>query len=793
MSKKLTTSQKTLRALAVFAAALMASVHLSAALALATPIESTPNDTETATHAVGLAVHTNEIAAHTTAAATHTTAAATHTTAAATHTTLAAIHTAETPTHTPALAPQADAEQVCMTVRVVGPDAQGADTEWLTTTKVMVNAEQNGWDASKIAFDAAGLQYDASDAGWGISLNTITSPYTETPLGWDAVTGKYWQLFVDGEAASVGIGQIEPSDGRSIVWYYSSWNQSLDDAGEPAHTQHNEPIFESLDVTPVQREAVWPEFNHAGSLTQAPTGQAVTQKWATQLGGGVPVSELLLVGDKIYAAVGQSFIPGAEHPYEMTLVCMDAATGAIETSTPLAATVDFTSRPAYANGIIYVPLQGGAVQAINASTMLSRWVSTSALTGSQSSCSIRVRDGKVYQGLAVYGSSGSFDDGALVALDEKTGAPLWATQLEGEGFYWTDVVVRDGVAITGGTNGSLVSLNTETGALLGTCALGSTINADIATWNEKLVVLTRDGVLHVVSLSADGVLTQDTQLKVLGGAKAAPTIVGDVALCGGIADDGSTPAVAHVDLSQLSVIKLITTADGNDLPSSLYGGVSAPILVSQQGEKSYAYFTVNHAEPTDQTWTSFSSGGNLYLFELGSDDAQLLWEPSSEIAQACDSPVIADSEGALYYLNDSGYVVKLSPTAAPKPEPEPQPKPQPKPDPTPTQTKPTPTPQGSTVVEGPLTTVTQTTPQVGVAVPQTTSQVGVAAPQTQQIQPTPTATPAPNTATVSPTATRRTSTSSTGDRTSFELMSVMLVSGMALALYGVLMRKARNN
>jgi hypothetical protein len=75
--------------------------------------------------------------------------------------------------------------------------------------------------------------------------------------------------------------------------------------------------------------------------------------------------------------------------------------------------------------------------------------------------------------------------------------------------------------------------------------------------------------------------------------------------------------------------------------------------------------------PTDQTWTSYSSGGNLYLYELGAPEAQLLWEPTGELAQACDSPVISDAAGALYYLNDSGYVAKLIPVE-PEQEPEPE-------------------------------------------------------------------------------------------------------------------------
>ena len=65
-------------------------------------------------------------------------------------------------------------------------------------------------------------------------LNSITSPADGTVLGWDEGTGKYWQLFVDGEASEVGIDGVELADGTSIVWYYSAFGDALPDMADLA-------------------------------------------------------------------------------------------------------------------------------------------------------------------------------------------------------------------------------------------------------------------------------------------------------------------------------------------------------------------------------------------------------------------------------------------------------------------------------------------------------------------------------------------------------------------------------
>lgn len=113
-----------------------------------------------------------------------------------------------------------------VTGTVIGPDAFGKTETWATST-VKMDGGSTAWDLSKSLFKSAGLTYDAQDSSYGVYLNTITSPTTGKAYGYDQTTGRYWQLFVNGEAASEGASSIKLSDGDSVVWYYSAYGDKL--------------------------------------------------------------------------------------------------------------------------------------------------------------------------------------------------------------------------------------------------------------------------------------------------------------------------------------------------------------------------------------------------------------------------------------------------------------------------------------------------------------------------------------------------------------------------------------
>lgn len=78
--------------------------------------------------------------------------------------------------------------------------------------------------------------------------------------------------------------------------------------------------------------------------------------------------------------------------------------------------------------------------------------------------------------------------------------------------------------------------------------------------------------------------------------------------------------------------------------------------MSVQGGKTYVYFTVNSADSKD--YVNYSTGGGVYRYTLGDAEATQIYDAAGHY-QYCDSPVIADASGNLYYINDSGTLFKL--------------------------------------------------------------------------------------------------------------------------------------
>lgn len=119
--------------------------------------------------------------------------------------------------------------QESVKIAVVGPDANGEDCAYVEETTYALADVADAWELSQKAFDEGALTYDASNSDYGVMLNSITSPIDGKPLAWDEASGKYWQLFVDGEASEVGIDGVELKDGTSIVWYYSAFGDAVPD------------------------------------------------------------------------------------------------------------------------------------------------------------------------------------------------------------------------------------------------------------------------------------------------------------------------------------------------------------------------------------------------------------------------------------------------------------------------------------------------------------------------------------------------------------------------------------
>lgn len=345
---------------------------------------------------------------------------------------------------------------------------------------------------------------------------------------------------------------------------------------------------------------------------------------------------------------------------ENELIKIDSSTGKKVTSAPLASRVSYTSRPIYTNGLIIVPLNGGAVQAITADKLICKWLTPGLTDLTQSSCTV-VSDGEyVYVGSVDISYdenyNATYGNGSFARIKIATGEVSWQNIDPTEGYYWTGAALTDKYAIVPTSAGTLKCIDKTTGDVVSTMELGAVANADCIadpSNGSTFYQMTHDGKLHVISLSAKGVLSAQKTVDLgLTNNLSAPAVFGDNLIVGGQTATGSALVLYNLKTGKTT---MVAAADGKALPAGL-NGIAATPLVSVQGGKTYVYFTVNSADSKD--YVNYSAGGGVYRYTLGDAEATQIYDAAGHY-QYCDSPVIADASGSLYYINDSGTLFKL--------------------------------------------------------------------------------------------------------------------------------------
>ena len=404
-------------------------------------------------------------------------------------------------------------------------------------------------------------------------------------------------------------------------------------------------------------DAEWAGYGNSGNgstVTDAKTpAQAAGLKWAFDWKAEsgqqyANCSEPVIANGFVYIAT------------ENELIKIDSSTGKKVTSAPLASRVSYTSRPIYTNGLIIVPLNGGAVQAITADKLICKWLTPGLTDLTQSSCTV-VSDGEyVYVGSVDISYdenyNATYGNGSFARIKIATGEVSWQNIDPTEGYYWTGAALTDKYAIVPTSAGTLKCIDKTTGDVVSTMELGAVANADCIadpSNGSTFYQMTHDGKLHVISLSAKGVLSAQKTVDLgLTNNLSAPAVFGDNLIVGGQTATGSALVLYNLKTGKTT---MVAAADGKALPAGL-NGIAATPLVSVQGGKTYVYFTVNSADSKD--YVNYSAGGGVYRYTLGDAEATQIYDAAGHY-QYCDSPVIADASGSLYYINDSGTLFKL--------------------------------------------------------------------------------------------------------------------------------------
>lgn len=533
--------------------------------------------------------------------------------------------------------------QVSVSMEIIGKKDDKAQ-RWTDPSKQVFVGGTTIKDATAAYFDALGIKSEMYDqlGYWGV--HSLVSPLDGTKLA------GAWSYFVNGVPGSQLDSDYVVKSGDTIVWAYT--------AGDTVPNP-DEVVVNSSAPRPTDWKSDWDgKSNAAVENVSTPTGALAsswTFDWKAYSGSAYPnASEPIVVNGNVYLAVNKR------------LLKIDAESGKVLAESNLKTAVGYTSRPIYANGLVIVPLDGGAVQALTADALTTVWVTDPVSKVAQSNSQLTVDGNYLYVGTAdVHSGSDKYDNGHLTRINILTGAVSWQYVNANEGYYWTGATVGDDFVLVPTSAGTVEMLSKSTGDVLGKVSVGAVVNSTCVLSDDGsyAYLISRDGKLHVLAISDGDSRDADAASRIteervvdlgLTGCACVPTTYGSKLIVGGEVAGGS--ALAIIDAADNFATTLVTTADGSQLPAGL-GGIKGAPLVSVQADGTYVYFTVNYGETTAQG--NYTSGGGVYRYKLDDAEASGVFSATGH-NNYCDSPIACDAQGNLYYINDSGALFKLN-------------------------------------------------------------------------------------------------------------------------------------
>ena len=381
------------------------------------------------------------------------------------------------------------------------------------------------------------------------------------------------------------------------------------------------------------------------------------------------------------------FVDGYMYAYAGTnILKLDPATGETLISKPMEDASDFAIiPPTYGDGMIFVGLKNGRVQAFRADTLESLWVYTDPL-GGQSNSPITYSDGCVYVGFW-RGESGAANFVCLTADDEKPNRktepkiPLWSCTNDG-GFYWAGayandkyvmVTTDDGYSGYSHNTGKLLIFDKRTGELTDskttyTGDLRSNVAYDKAS--GRIFFTSKGGAMYSEIVGADGKIDRSASKTVaLGGMSTSTPVVCNGRAYVGVAGTGGqfTPYGGHhIAVIDLTDWKVAYTAQTQGYPQT------SGLMTTGYDDGVYVYFMDNYTPGVmrvihDAPGQTALEGGVTEEFTSDkgvsgtyTDCAPVVFTPRGSLAQYCIGSPVTDEYGTLYFKNDSGNLIALT-------------------------------------------------------------------------------------------------------------------------------------
>ena len=425
--------------------------------------------------------------------------------------------------------------------------------------------------------------------------------------------------------------------------------------------------------------AEWGNFRNGDNnlgITNAKTPYAPEDAeilWAVKHGTGwaaAPGSPIMVDGD-IYTYSGS------------TIRRLNSMTGEVVTEGTMVDKSSYSIVPmTYGDGMVFVGLSGGKIQAFNAKTLESLWVYTDEL-GGQPNCPITYKDGYIYAGFwnsedrnANFACINTVDEDHASATEVKYAS--W-TYTRAGGFYWAGAYVTDKLAIVGtddgaggyDTNGAaLLVFDRYTGEKLDAHEgirgdLRSNVSHDPES--DRVFFTTKGGILGNAQIDWDTgkildykeVVIKDAQGNANAMSTCTPSVyngriyIGVAGTSQFGANSGHGIAVYNLNgdgsMTQAYVYAIVGYPQTSAMVSTAYSAEDGSV---------YIYLPYNYT-PGGVSVLKDKPGQTAPVTTTGSGYSEV-FTPVGPLAQYCICSTIADQYGTIYYKNDSCYMMAIT-------------------------------------------------------------------------------------------------------------------------------------
>ena len=425
--------------------------------------------------------------------------------------------------------------------------------------------------------------------------------------------------------------------------------------------------------------AEWGNFRNGDNnlgITNAKTPYAPEDTellWAVKHGTGwaaAPGSPIMVDGD-IYTYSGS------------TIRRLNSMTGEVVTEGTMVDKSSYSIVPmTYGDGMVFVGLSGGKIQAFNAKTLESLWVYTDEL-GGQPNCPITYKDGYIYAGFwnsedrnANFACINTIDEDHASATEVKYAS--W-TYTRAGGFYWAGAYVTDKLAIVGtddgaggyDTNGAaLLVFDRFTGEKLDTHeGIRGDIRSNVShdPQSDRVFFTTKGGILGNAQIDWDTgkildykeVVIKDAQGNANAMSTCTPSVyngriyIGVAGTSQFGANSGHGIAVYNLNgdgsMTQAYVYAIVGYPQTSAMVSTAYSAEDGSV---------YIYLPYNYT-PGGVSVLKDKPGQTAPVTTTGSGYSEV-FTPVGPLAQYCICSTIADQYGTIYYKNDSCYMMAIT-------------------------------------------------------------------------------------------------------------------------------------